>query len=193
MKSARRAARRPAKGLHPDVARVLLTEAALRRKVKQLARRISRDYRGKDLLLACVLKGSVVFLADLLRAVDIPCAVDFIAVSSYAGTQSTGVVRLALDLRQNPAGRHVLLVEDIVDTGLTLSYLKDALTARRVASLKVCALLDKSMGRKVPVKVDYLGFRIPNEFVVGYGLDYRERYRGLPYIGVLKPGAVREA
>lgn len=173
--------------LKRDIARVLVPEAAIRRRVKSLADRISRDYAGQRLTLVAVLKGSVVFLADLLRGLDIACTVDFMAVSSYAGTESSGVVRLTMDLRESPAGKNILLVEDIVDTGLTLAYLQESLFARRLKSLKVCALMDKPECHRVPVSLDYCGFKIPNEFVVGYGLDYKERYRNLPYIGVLRP------
>ena len=175
---------------HDDIQRVLLSEQDLRRRVKALGEEISRDYAGQKLILVSVLKGSVVFLADLIRVLREPCSVDFMAVSSYAGTKSSGVVRMTMDLRENPAGKNLLLVEDVVDTGLTLNYLIDSLKARRVGSLKVCALLDKPDCRRVPVSVDYVGFTLPNEFVVGYGLDYQEKYRGLPYIGVLKPSAI---
>ncbi len=174
--------------LKRDIARVLISETALKRRVKAMAGQISRDYRGQKLTLVAVLKGSVVFLADLLRAMDVACVVDFMAVSSYSGTESSGVVRLTMDLRESPAGKNILLVEDIVDTGLTLAYLQESLFARRVKSLKVCALMDKPACHRAPVSLDYCGFEIPNEFVVGYGLDYRERYRNLPYVGVLKPG-----
>lgn len=178
--------------LKRDIDRVLISEAKLKRRVKAMASQISRDYRGQKLTLVAVLKGSVVFLADLLRALDVTCVVDFMAVSSYAGTESSGVVRLTMDLRESPAGKNILLVEDIVDTGLTLAYLQESLFARRVKSLKICALMDKPVCHRVPVQLDYCGFEIPNEFVVGYGLDYRERYRNLPYVGVLKPGVYAE-
>jgi hypoxanthine phosphoribosyltransferase len=173
--------------LKRDIARVLLSEQALRNRVRELGRRISKDFRGKKVVLVSILKGSVVFLSDLLRSLEIPCAVDFMAVSSYVGSESSGVVRVTMDLRESPEGKNIILVEDIIDTGLTLNYLKESLLARRVRTLKVCALLDKPECHRVPVELDYLGFSIPNEFVVGYGLDYAERYRGLPYVGVLKP------
>jgi hypoxanthine phosphoribosyltransferase len=169
-----------------DTARVLISETALRRRVKALGRQISRDYAGQKVILVSVLKGSVVFLADLMRAIKTPCAVDFMAVSSYVGSESSGVVRVTMDLRESPEGKNVILVEDIVDTGLTLAYLKDLMRARSVRSLKICALLDKPECHRAPVSLDYLGFSIPNEFVVGYGLDYAERYRNLPHIAVLK-------
>jgi hypoxanthine phosphoribosyltransferase len=168
-----------------DVARVLVSDTAIRRKVRQLGQQISRDYKGRKIILVSILKGSVVFLADLLRSIEVPCAVDFMAVSSYVGSETSGVVRVTMDLRETPEGKNIILVEDIVDTGLTLAYLKNSLLARGVRSLKVCALLDKPECHRVPVRLDYLGFSIPNEFVVGYGLDYDERYRSLPYIGVL--------
>lgn len=171
-----------------DFEKILIPAPALRRRVRALGRRISRDYQGQKLTVVCVLKGSLVFMADLLRAVHIPCDVDFMAVSSYTGTRS-GAVRLALDLRANVAGQNVLLVEDIVDTGLTLSYLREILSARRVKSLKVCALLDKPSRHRAPVSVEYVGFRVPDRFVVGYGLDFHERYRNLPSIAVLKKSA----
>lgn len=169
-----------------DTARVLLSEAALRRRVKAIGRQISKDYAGQKVILVSILKGSVVFLADLMRAIKVPCAVDFMAVSSYVGSESSGVVRVTMDLRESPEGKNIILVEDIVDTGLTLAYLKDLMKARSVKSLKICALLDKPECHRVPVSLDYLGFTIPNEFVVGYGLDYAERYRSLPHIAVLK-------
>ncbi|MBI4396469.1 MAG: hypoxanthine phosphoribosyltransferase [Elusimicrobia bacterium] len=175
----------------PDIERVLLSETVLQRRVKELGRRISRDYRGEKVVLVSVLKGSVVFLADLIRAISVPCAVDFLAVSSYAGSESSGEVRLTMDLRESPEQKNVLLVEDIVDTGLTLNYIKGLLAAHHVKSLKVCALLDKPACRRIPVALDYLGFSIPDEFVVGYGLDYAERFRNLPFIGVLRPSFIR--
>ncbi|MGI6662243.1 MAG: hypoxanthine phosphoribosyltransferase [Bacillota bacterium] len=166
---------------------VLISQAELEKRIKELAQEINRDYEGKDLLLIGVLKGSFMFLADLLRYLDPKTAVDFMGTSSYgASTQSSGEVRITKDLEHSPAGRHVLLVEDIVDTGLTLRYLVDTLRARQPASLKICALLDKPARRRVRIGLDYYGFIIPNAFVVGYGLDYQERYRGLPYVGVLE-------
>jgi hypoxanthine phosphoribosyltransferase len=173
---------------HPDVKRILLSEAALRGRIRELGSQISRDYAGRRLLVVGVLKGSLIFLADLLRAIgpEVDVHVDFVAVSSYAGTTSTGTIRVLLDLRENPEGRDVLLVEDIVDTGLTLSSLTETLRARKPASLEVCTLLDKPDCRKTPFQPKYVGFPIPNEFVVGFGLDYEERYRQLPYVGVLR-------
>ncbi|MDX6769886.1 MAG: hypoxanthine phosphoribosyltransferase [Elusimicrobiota bacterium] len=179
--------------LHADVARVLFDEAALKARVAELGAQITRDYAGRRLMVVGVLKGSVLFLADLLRALgpEADVEVDFVAASSYAGTSSTGAVRLLLDLRHSPEGKDLLLVEDIVDTGLTLSHLTETLRAHRPRSLEVCTLLDKVECRKTPFTPKYTGFKIPNEFVVGYGLDYDERYRQLPYVGVLKPDAAR--
>ena len=165
----------------------LISQEELQKRIRELAREISRDYQGRDLLLIGVLKGSFMFLADLLRELDYSVAIDFMGTSSYgASTQSSGEVRITKDLEQSVAGRDVLLVEDIVDTGLTLRYLVDTLRARQPASLKVCALLDKPARRRVRISLDYYGFIIPNAFVVGYGLDYQEKYRGLPYVGVLE-------
>lgn len=174
--------------VHPDVSRVLLDEDALRARVRELGREITRDYAGRRLTVVCVLKGSMIFMADLLRAIgpEVDAVVDFVAVSSYAGAASTGTVRVLLDLRESPEGRDVLLVEDIVDTGLTLTSLTETLRAHKPRSLEVCALLDKPECRKVPFQPKYVGFKIPNEFVVGFGLDYDERYRQLPYVGVLR-------
>jgi len=169
-----------------DIERVLVSETAIKRCVRRLGEQISRDYEGQKIILVSVLKGSVVFMADLLREINIPCAVDFMAVSSYVGSETSGVVRVTMDLRESPEGKNIILVEDIVDTGLTLAYLKKNLLTRRVKSLRVCALLDKPDCHRVPVSLNYMGFSIPNEFVVGYGLDYAERYRSLPHIAVLK-------
>lgn len=163
--------------------KVLISRARIQAKVKQMARKISSDFKGKDPVLVGVLRGSFVFMADLLRDISIPVEVDFIAVASYSnGTKSAGVVRLNQDLSSSITGRHVLLVEDIVDSGLTLSYLLKNLKTRRPASLEVCTLLDKKERRKVQVPVKYKGFNIPDKFVVGYGLDYKQRYRNLPHV-----------
>lgn len=175
---------------HPDIERVLLDEAAIRARVAELAAQLSEEYAGKDPVLIGILKGSVPFLADLMRALTIDHTVDFMCLSSYDGQASTGVVRLILDLRETISGRDVLVVEDIIDTGLTLGYLRQNLLTRGPRSLELCTLLDKPDCRKVTISPKYCGFRIPNEFVVGYGLDYDEQYRHLPYIGVLKPSAV---
>ena len=164
----------------------LISEAELRARVQSLGAAISRDYAGKRLLLVGLLRGSVIFLADLLRAVTIPVSVDFLAVSSYVGRDSSGVVRLLKDLDHPIAGMDVLLVEDIIDTGLTLSYVLRVLKTRYPASLEVCTLLNKPRSRLIDQPLKYIGFDIPDEFVVGYGLDYNQRYRNLPYIGTLK-------
>lgn len=179
---------RPRIPLDEDVAAVLIDEEALQRRVAQLGRYISTKYAGKDLVLVSVLKGSVVFLADLIRHITIPHEIDFMATSSYgASTESSGVVRILKDLNKPIEGRHVLVVEDIIDSGHTLAYLLRILAARKPASLSVATLLDKPARREVEIDVEWTGFAIPNEFVIGYGLDYAERYRNLPYIGVLKP------
>ena len=172
--------------MEQGVAEVLIEEDALRDRIAELGAEISADYARKDLLLVGVLKGAVFFMADLMRHITVPCEVDFMAISSYgASTDSSGVVRILKDLDESIEGRNVLVVEDIIDSGLTLSYLKRTLSARRPASLEICALLTKPERREVDVPVRYTGFEIPNRFVVGYGLDFAERYRNLPYVGVL--------
>jgi hypoxanthine phosphoribosyltransferase len=174
--------------IEKDIAAILIGTEELQAKVAELGRQISEDYRGRNPLLICLLRGAVVFLSDLIRATDIPLEMDFMAISSYGdSTESSGVVRLMMDLKSNITGRNVLIVEDIVDTGRTLAYILDNLRTRRPADVKVCALLSKPSRREAPVEVDYLGFEIPDKFVVGYGLDYAENYRNLPFIGVLKP------
>ena len=173
--------------MHNNIAKILISESELQDRVRELGARISKDYSGKDLLLICVLKGGVLFLSDLLRAITIPVSIDFMATSSYgASTESSGVVRIIKDLDIPIEGRDVLIVEDIIDTGHTLDYLLRILDERRPASLRICTLLNKAERRELEIQVDYIGFEIPNEFVVGYGLDYGERYRNLPYVGVLK-------
>ena len=163
-----------------------MAEAELRRRVRELGAEVSRDYHGKDLLLLGILKGAVLFLSDLMREIEIPADVDFMAVASYgSATKSSGVVQILKDLEEPIEGRDVLIVEDIVDTGLTLRYLLGNLRGRGPRTLEVCALLAKPAVRVVDVPVKYVGFEIPNEFVVGYGLDYRQRYRGLPYVATL--------
>jgi hypoxanthine phosphoribosyltransferase len=174
---------------HPDIDRVLLEEETIQKRVRELGEEISRDYAGKDLVMVGILKGSVLFLSDLAKSMDMDFALDFMSASSYSNESSTGVVRLLLDLRESVQGKDVLIVEDIVDTGLTLKYLQENIRTREPKSLEICTILDKPECRKVPVKPKYAGFKIPNEFVVGYGLDYNEYYRNLPYIGVLKPEA----
>ncbi len=179
--------------LHEDISEILIDAETLEARVRELGSEISADYAGKDLLLVGVLKGAVFFIADLMRELALLCEIDFMAISSYgAGTDSSGVVRILKDLDLNIAGRDVLVVEDIIDSGLTLSYLMRTLRARRPASLEICALLTKPERREIEVPVRYVGFEIPNKFVIGYGLDFAERYRNLPYIGVLHPDLVPE-
>lgn len=179
--------------LEKDIAKILITEEQLQKRIQELGNAISRDYIGKDLLLVCILKGGVLFLSDLIRAIHIPHSIDFMAISSYGGmrTESSGVVRILMDLNTNIENRNVLIVEDIIDTGRTLAYILDNLHTRNPASLKICALLNKPSRREVSVKLDYTGFDIPNEFVVGYGLDYNEVYRNLSFVGILKPDLYR--
>ncbi len=173
------------------VGEILIEQDALQGRIAELGAEISRDYEGKDLLLVGVLKGAVFFLADLMRELSVPCEIDFMAISSYgAGTDSSGVVRILKDLDMNIAGRDVLVVEDIIDSGLTLSYLMRSLTARKPSSLEVCTLLTKPERREVDVPVRYVGFEIPNRFVIGYGLDFDQRYRNLPYVAVLHPDLI---
>jgi hypoxanthine phosphoribosyltransferase len=177
--------------LERAVEEVLIDEERLRGRIAELGEEISADYAGRDLLLIGVLKGAVFFMADLMRHLTVTCELDFMAISSYgAATDSSGVVRILKDLDINIAGRDVLVVEDIIDSGLTLSYLMRNLEAREPASLEVCALLTKPDRREIEVPVRYVGFEIPNRFVIGYGLDFGERYRNLPYVGVLNPDLV---
>lgn len=172
----------------PNIGEILVQPDDLKQKVRELGGEISTDYADRDLLLVCVLKGAVFFLADLMRAITIPCEVDFMAVSSYgSATDSSGVVRILKDLDRPIAGRHVLIVEDIVDSGLTLQYLLRNLGAREPASLEVCALLTKPERRKVELPTRYVGFEIPDKFAIGYGLDHGELYRNLPYVAALAP------
>ena len=173
------------------VSETLVPEHELQARITALGAEISADYSGRDLLLVGVLKGAVFFMADLMRKLTIPCEIDFMAISSYGGaTDTSGVVRILKDLDINIAGRDVLVIEDIIDSGLTLSYLMRNLRARRPASLEICSLLTKPGRREIEVPVRYVGFEIPNRFVIGYGLDFAERYRNLPYIGVLHPDLV---
>ena len=174
--------------LHPDVEKILLPEEELKTRVRQLGEEISRDYAGREPVLVSILRGSYIFMADLSRSLDILCRADFMSVSSYgAGTTSSGQVNIVKDLSDSIEGRDVIVVEDILDTGNTLHYLFQVLQARHPASLKLAVLLDKPSRRTKPISADYVGFTVPDEFVVGYGLDYNEHYRNLPYIGVLKP------
>jgi hypoxanthine phosphoribosyltransferase len=175
-----------------EILKIIITEKQIRERIRELAAEISRDYRRSQPLFISVLRGSVVFLADLIRALDIDCSLDFVAISSYGGEmESSGVVRQLLDLRESPVGKDLILVEDIVDTGYTMSYLRANLLTRSPRSIRTCAFLDKRVRRKVEVPVDYCGFVVPDSFVVGYGLDYQERYRNLPYVGVLNPKVSR--
>ena len=172
-----------------DVASVLLSEGQIRARVAELGAQISADYAGRELTLVSVLKGSLPFMADLMRAITIPVSIDLMEVSSYGGaaTESSGLVRILKDLSSSIDGRDVMIVEDIIDTGLTLNYLIRYLRGKNPRSLHICTLLDKPARRLVDIPIDYLGFTIPDQFVIGYGLDYAERYRNLPFIGVLKP------
>lgn len=173
---------------HPDIERVLIDQVTIQQRVNELAAQITRDYADVErLLLIGVLKGAFIFLADLARALTLPHAVDFMAVSSYGMAAVSGAVRIVLDLREPIEGKHVLLVEDIVDSGKTIQYLQHVLASRSPASLRTCALLRKERPDALAVPVDYLGFTIPDVWVVGYGLDYADKHRTLPYIGVLKP------
>lgn len=171
-----------------DIKEVLINEEQLKEIVSGLGERISEDYSGKNLLLVSVLKGSVVFMADLMRAITIPCRIDFMSVSSYgSGVKSSGVVKIIKDLDNDIAGLDLLIVEDILDSGKTLSHICDILKTRKPKSIHICTLLDKPERREADINADYVGMAVPNEFVVGYGLDYDEIYRNLPYVGILKP------
>ena len=177
-----------AETMKDDILEVLLSEEELQARVRELGAQITRDYAGKTPFFLGVLKGCYVFMADLVRSVDLHCSMDFMAVSSYGrGTSSTGAVRITKDLSRDIEGKDVIIVEDILDSGTTLSYLKKYLANRKPASIRIVTLLDKPARRKTDIKADYSGFTVPDEFVVGYGLDFAEDYRNLPYIGVLKP------
>ena len=174
--------------MEKDIERVLFSEEQLKQRVAELAAMIEKDYEGKEIMLISVLRGSFVFMADLCRRIDLPCTLDFMSVSSYGkGTSSSGQVQITKDLSSDISGKHIIVVEDILDSGNTLSYLLKLLEQRNPASIRLCTLLDKPDRRVKEVKVDYSGFTIPDAFVVGYGLDYAEQYRNLPYIGILKP------
>lgn len=173
--------------IRDDVCEVLISEEELKDICKRLGEQISKDYEGKKLLLVSVLKGAVVFMSDLLKEITCECSIDFMAVSSYSGTKTTGVVKFKKDLDINPDGCDILLVEDILDSGITLSYLRSVLLDRNAASIKICTLLDKPANRKADIKADYVGKVVPDAFVVGYGLDYDEKYRNLPFVGILSP------
>lgn len=174
--------------LHPDIEEILIAPEQIRARVQELGAEISGRHAGHSLHVVGVLRGAAVFMADLLRELTVPTTMDFIAISSYGNrTRSSGIVRIVKDLEDTVEGRHVLVVEDVVDTGLTLNYLRELLRDRGVASLEVCTLLDKPSARKVEAAANYVGFTVPESFVVGYGLDFRQNYRGLPYIATLRP------
>ena len=173
--------------IHEDIEKVLISEQELAAKVEELAAKISADFEGREVLVVTLLKGGVMFSVDLMRKLTVPVEIDFMNVSSYgASSKTSGVVKIDKDLDKPIAGKHVLLVEDIIDSGLTLNYVKEILLSREPASLKICTILDKPSRRKTHVDVDYTGFEIPDEFVVGYGLDYAQKHRNLPYVGILK-------
>ena len=174
--------------IHQDIEQVLYTEEELRRRVKELGRQITADYAGREPMLVSVLRGSYIFMADLTRAISLDVTVDFMAVSSYgAGTVSSGQVEIKKDLSDSIEGKDLIVVEDILDSGNTLYYMMDVLRARKPASIRICTLMDKPERRTKPITADYVGFTIPDAFIVGYGLDYAQKYRNLPYVGVLKP------
>ncbi len=175
-------------GMNEDVGEILIPAEQIAQIVERMGKQISKDYQGKDLIMISVLKGSLIFMADLMRAIDVPCSIDFLSVTSYgAGTSTTGEVRILKDLDISLEGKDVLVVEDILDSGMTLSFLLKSLQARHPKSIKLCTLLDKPERRRVDIKADYVGVQVPDKFIVGYGLDYAEKYRNLPYIAVLKP------
>jgi hypoxanthine phosphoribosyltransferase len=174
--------------MHKDIQKVLISEEEIAKRVKEMGGQLTEEYKGKDLMVVGILKGCMLYLSDLVRAIDLPLTMDFMVVSSYgSATKSSGVVRIIKDLEREIEGKDILIVEDIVDTGLTLSYLIENLKTRNPKSVKVCSLLDKPDRRKAHVDIEYVGFQIPDEFVVGYGLDYSEVYRNLPFVCVLKP------
>ncbi len=176
-----------------DIEKVLIDEETLKAKVSELGAQISKDYEGKNLLVVGILKGSVIFMADLLREITIPCEIDFMSVSSYGnGVKSSGVVKIVKDLDINLEGKDILIVEDILDSGKTLHHLRELLSSRNPKSFKICTLLDKPERREADISADYSGFSVPNEFVVGYGLDFNEEYRNIPFVGVLKPEVYSE-
>ena len=177
--------------MHPDIQTVLLSEEQIRNRIEELGRELTQEYKDKNPVIVGVLKGVVIFYADMVRKIQVPCQFDFMWISSYAGTESTGSMIVKKDVSVDIKGRHVLILEDIFDTGNSLEFACNHLLAKEPASLKICTLLDKPEGRKpgITLKADYVGFTIPNAFVVGYGLDFNEHYRNLPYVGVLKPEA----
>ena len=173
--------------MNKDIKEILIAEEVLQAKIAELGAKITQDYKDKDLILICVLKGAAIFVSDLMRKIDLALDIDFMAISSYGtNTQSSGVVRILKDLNASIENRHVLIVEDIIDSGLTLSYLVENLKSRGPASVEICTILDKPDRRTIDLEIKYTGFQVPDEFVVGYGLDYAEKYRNLPYIAILK-------
>lgn len=176
------------KGMYTDLEKILITKEQLDSRIREIAAELDKEYAGRNPLMVCILKGAVMFFSDLTRAMTIPLAIDFMAISSYgAGTRSSGEVRMIKDLDSKIEGRDLIIVEDIMDSGYTLSYLKKALSSRMPSSIKICCLLDKPSRREVPIEPDYVCFEVENQFVVGYGLDYDQKYRNLPEIGILKP------
>lgn len=180
--------------MEKDIQQILLTQEQIQNRIRELGEQLSRDYAGKDPVIVGVLKGVVVFYADMIRQITVPCQLDFMWISSYAGTNSTGKMLVRQDVTADLKGRHVLILEDIFDTGNSLNYTVKHLLSKEPASLKICTLLDKPSRRKegITLQADYVGFTIPNAFVVGYGLDYNEHYRNLPYVGILKPEVYEE-
>ena len=168
------------------ISKPLFTVEQIQNKVREIAAQISKDYEGKEILSVGILKGAFMFFSDIVKLIQVPMAIDFLIASSYAKTSSTGEIKIHADLRENVKGRHVLLIEDIADTGLTFKHIKDLLLSRNPASLKTCVFLDKQARREVNLHLDYVGFEIPNEYVVGYGLDYENKFRNLPYIAIFK-------
>lgn len=181
------------KSIHSDIQEVLLNKEQLQARIEELGKQITEDYSGNDIILVCVLKGSVVFTSDLARSIDLFCDIGFMKASSYgSGTESSGKVTIKLDLTEPIKGKHVIVIEDILDSGNTLYHIKKLLAEREPASLKICTLLNKAERREAPIEADYVGFNVPNAFVVGFGLDFNEKYRNLPYVGILKPEVYKD-
>jgi len=176
-----------------DVERILMTEEEIKQANNKIGAQITKDYQGKELLVVGILKGSSIFMSDLIRNINLPLQIDYMVVSSYgSATESSGVVRIVKDLQHSIENKHILIVEDIVDTGLTLAYIKEILQGREPASIKICTLLDKPARRKKDVKIDYIGAEVPDGFIIGYGIDYAEYYRNLPYVAILKPSVYQK-
>lgn len=178
--------------MHRDIQKILLTEKQIQDRIAELGKELSEEYAGKNPLVVGVLKGVVIFYADMVRQLTVPCQMDFMCISSYAGTESTGKMVVKKDISADVKGRHVLILEDILDSGRTLKAIVEMLKDRKPASVKICTLFDKPEGRKIPLTADYVCYDVPNEFVVGFGLDYNEYYRNLPYVGVLKPSVYQD-